>query len=94
MLLVQRVTDILNLKTHILIKRPHRFRDEFVKAHTLSTFKPPLADSNVKYLLWRSVRDRCMIRAFYIPNSEFRQIMHDNQAGGALLADKAYPLTP
>lgn len=81
--------------THILVKRPYRFRDEFVNRKGLHSFNvQATVDSNEMFTSvecqWAgSVHDARIWR-----NSEIRQIMNENRAGTILLADEAYPLTP
>lgn len=81
--------------THILIRRPNRFSDEFVNRKGLHSFNvQATVDSNEMFssveCVWAgSVHDARVWR-----NSTIRQIMNENEAGVILLADEAYPLTP
>lgn len=81
--------------THILIKRPGNFKDEFVNRKGLNSFNVQ-ATCNAKEQFtsvdceWAgSVHDARIWK-----NSDIFHIMQDNVSGALLLADEAYPLTP
>ncbi|XP_055628999.1 putative nuclease HARBI1 [Toxorhynchites rutilus septentrionalis] len=81
--------------THILIKRPNIYKDEFINRKGLHSFNVQ-ATCNAKEIFtsidckWAgSVHDARIWR-----NSEILKIMQQNGSGALLLADEAYPLAP
>ncbi|XP_058833434.1 putative nuclease HARBI1 [Topomyia yanbarensis] len=81
--------------THILIKSPHSFKDEFINRKGLYSFNVQ-ATCNASELFtsvdcrWAgSVHDARIWR-----NSDIYNTIHENESGAILLGDEAYPLTP
>lgn len=81
--------------THVAIKRPSQFRDEYVNRKGVTTFNVQ-ATCNASEIFtsvdcrWAgSVHDARIWR-----NSQIRSLLDENQCGAILLGDEAYPLTP
>ncbi|XP_055635300.1 putative nuclease HARBI1 [Toxorhynchites rutilus septentrionalis] len=81
--------------THVLIKRPHHFADEFVNRKGLTSFNVQ-ATCNGREMFtsvecrWPgSVHDARIWR-----NSAIREILSDNNSDAVMLADEAYPIAP
>lgn len=81
--------------THILIKRPGKYSDEFVNRKGLHSFNVQATCNATESFTsvdceWSgSVHDARIWR-----NSGIFDVMQDNASGALLLADEAYPLTP
>ncbi|XP_065078038.1 putative nuclease HARBI1 [Ochlerotatus camptorhynchus] len=81
--------------THILIKRPGNYKDEFVNRKGLNSFNVQATCNATEQFTsvdceWAgSVHDARIWR-----NSDIFDIIQDNASGALLLTDEAYPLTP
>ncbi|XP_058820952.1 putative nuclease HARBI1 [Topomyia yanbarensis] len=80
--------------THVAIKRPNEYKDEYVNRKGITTFNVQATCNGAEMFTsvdcrWiGSVHDARIWR-----NSEIQSILQGNQAGAILLGDEAYPLT-
>ena len=81
--------------THVAIKRPNLFKDEYVNRKGVTTFNVQATCNGLEKFTsvdcrWiGSVHDARIWR-----NSEIQDLLAANQCGAMLLGDEAYPLTP
>lgn len=81
--------------THVAIKRPHNFKDEYVNRKGVTTFNVQATCNALEMFTSVDCRWVGFVHDARIwRNSEIQTIISRNECGAILLGDEAYPLTP
>lgn len=81
--------------THVLIKRPRNFADEFVNRKGLTSFNnQATCNANEMFTSIECRWPGSVHDARIWKNSDIKGILADNPSGAIVLADEAYPIAP